>query len=139
MEDGPRFTDRSAKGRDSIGLFPLAANLPLHTGLEVYRQNKHWRANEEATRELLTVFSQHRRCINVLLSNKRSMSSLAEEQLQTQVMDTYSRFNVYMFPEADQSRIQLLAQSVVLIFMFDGKQTPDHTERCESNVQLTWL
>ena len=131
VDDGPRLTDRSAKGGNSICLSPLAANLPLHTGLEVYRQNRHWRANEKATRELLTIFSGDRHCSNVLLSNKGSMSSLAEEQLHTQVMDTYCRFSIYMFPEADQSRIQLLAQTVVLIFMFDGKQTPDHTESCD--------
>lgn len=49
------------------------------------------------------------------------MSRLAKEQLQGQVLDTYSRFSIYMFAEADKFRIQLLAQSVVLIFMFDGE------------------
>lgn len=116
------FIDNQAKGRNSICIHTREANLPLHTGLENFRQNIYWRASEKATKELLELFAQDRHCSEVILSDKRSMSSLAEDQLKTAVLDTYSRFGVYMFPEADETRIQLLTQSVILIFMFDGKQ-----------------
>jgi len=115
------FIHHRANEKNSICLNTQAANLPLHTGLEKFRQSKYWRANDEATKELLELFAQDQRCSEIMLSNKRSMSSLAEEQLKTAVVDTYSRFSVYMFAEADETRIQLLAQSVILIFMFDGK------------------
>lgn len=48
------------------------------------------------------------------------MASLAEEQLQTAIVDTQSRFSIYMFAAADESRIQLLAQGAVLMHIFDG-------------------
>lgn len=116
------FIDDEGKGRHSIRLHTQAAKLPLHTGLENFRQNKYWRVNEEATKSLLELFAQDRRCSEVMLSDKQSMSSLAGDQLRTAVIDTYCRFSIYMFAEADETRIQLLAQSVILIFMFDGKR-----------------
>lgn len=111
-----------SKRENSICLHTQAAKLPLHTGLRDFRQNKYWRANEEATKGLLELFAKDRRCGEVILSNRASMSSLAESQLKTAVSDTYCRFSIYMFVEADENRIQLLGQSVVLIFMFDGEQ-----------------
>ena len=107
---------------NSILLFTQAANLPLHTGLENFRQNRYWKVNETATRELLELFAEDHHCSEVVLSDKRSMSSLAKDQLKTTVIDTYSRFSIYMFAEADEDRIQVLAQSVILIFAFDGKR-----------------
>ncbi|KAL8644291.1 MAG: hypothetical protein Q9210_007325 [Variospora velana] len=104
---------------NSVYLHTTEARLPLHTGLKDFRQNKYWRANEDSTRELLQLFAQDRKCSDVLLSNNRSLSDLAEKQLESEVIDTYSRFSVYMFPEADEERIRLLAQSVILIFIFD--------------------
>ncbi|KAL8968795.1 MAG: hypothetical protein Q9197_004685 [Variospora fuerteventurae] len=103
----------------SVYLHTTAARLPLHTGLKDFRQNKYWRANEDSTKELLQLFAQDRKCSDVLLSDNRSLSDLAEKQLENEVIDTYSRFSVYMFPEADEERIRLLAQSVILTFIFD--------------------
>ncbi|KAL9020014.1 MAG: hypothetical protein Q9185_002753 [Variospora sp. 1 TL-2023] len=103
----------------SVYLHTTAARLPLHTGLKDFRQNKYWRANEESTKELLQLFAQDRKCSDVLLSDNRSLSDLAKKQLENEVIDTYSRFSVYMFPEADEERIRLLAQSVILTFIFD--------------------
>lgn len=105
----------------SVYLHTTAARLPLHTGLKVFRQNKYWRANEDSTKELLQLFAQDRKCSDMLLSDNRSLSDLAEKQLENEVIDTYSRFSIYMFPEADEERIRLLVQSVILTFVFDGE------------------
>ncbi|KAL8978224.1 MAG: hypothetical protein Q9205_006148, partial [Flavoplaca limonia] len=110
---------RRGESLNSILLDTCAASLPLHTGLYTFRQNKYWRASEQATEELLVLFAEDERCRGILLSNNKSMASLAEEQLRSSVMDTYSRFSTYMFAEAEDKRAQLLAQCVVLIFMFD--------------------
>ena len=110
-----------AEGGNSICLNPRAAMLPVHTGLKDFRQNKYWQATEKATREFLMLFAQDRRCSEVLLRDRRSMSDLAQEQLAAGVLDTYSRFCIYMFAEADEHRIQLLAECIVLIFIFDGE------------------
>lgn len=115
------FIDHQATKQHSIRLHAQATGLPLHTGLEDFRQNIYWGANEQSTKELLELFAQDQRCSNVMLSDGRSMSDLAREQLRVPVRDTYSRFSMYMFADADENRIQLLAQCVILIFMFDGQ------------------
>ena len=108
---------------NSISLNLQSTSLPIHTGLVAFRQSKHWRSNEQACRELLELFAYDERCSRVMLSDRRSMADLAAEQLKNEaVIDTYSRFSIYMFPEADERRSQLLAQSIVLIFLFDGKR-----------------
>lgn len=116
----PALPAYEAEGRNSFGIHATAAQLPLHTGLDNFRQNKHWHAIEDSTKELLKLFAEDRRCRDVMLSKNLSLSSLAKEQLKSDIIDTYSRFIVYTFPEADEERIRLVAQSVILIFIFDG-------------------
>ena len=111
--------NHQAKRDNSIRLHPQATNLPIHTGLEDFRQNKYWKSNLKATKELLELFAADQRCSEVILSNGVSMSGLAKKHLDP---DAVCRFTVYMFPDADETRIQLLGQSLVLIFMFDGEQ-----------------
>ena len=113
------FLERTNNG---IDLHTQAAKLPIHTGLEDFRQNKYWRASMKASEDLLELFAKDRRSSEVILSNGASMSSLVEKQLKTGVSETYCRFTIYMYPEADKNRIQLLAQCMVLIFVFDGEQ-----------------
>ena len=112
---------QGATRENGFPLYPEYTRLPVHTGLGTFRQSKHWKANEQATRELLQLFANDQHCKNVMLSNGRSMATLAKRQLESEVLDTYSRFSIYMFPDGDEKRIQLLAQSVILIFIFDGK------------------
>ncbi|KAL8650407.1 MAG: hypothetical protein Q9226_005155 [Calogaya cf. arnoldii] len=121
---------------NSIPLNTLAANLPVHTGLDNFRQNKHWRASERSTKELLQLFASDERCKRILLSNKKSMASLAEEQLKGKIMDTYCRFSIYAWPEVDENRARLLAQGVVLLFMFDDVWENASEEMIENTRQF---
>ena len=115
------FINHQLQESRSILLDTKAANLPLHTGLEEFRQSRHWKASEQATKELLELFAQDRRCGEVLLQDGQTMASVAEEQLTPGFIHTYSRFPVYLFIEADEDRLKLVAESVILIFAFDGK------------------
>ena len=115
------FINHQAQERHSILLDTQAAHLPLHTGLEEFRQSRHWKASEQATKELLELFAQDPTCAEVLLQDEGSMASVAEEQLTPGFLHTYSRFPVYLFIEADENRLKLVAESVILIFAFDGK------------------
>ncbi|KAL9052308.1 MAG: hypothetical protein Q9206_004361 [Seirophora lacunosa] len=115
----PALPAYEAEGKNSFGIHATAAQLPLHTGLDNFRQNKHWHAIEDSTKELLKLFAEDRLCGDVMLSKSLSLSTLAKEQLKSDIIDTYSRFIVYTFPEADEERIRLVAQSVILIFIFD--------------------
>lgn len=125
----PAFLDREANQENFVLLDTQAARLPLYTGLERFRQSKHWRAGFEAARELLELFARDQRCSEVILSDTRSMASLAEEQLKTAIGDTYCRFSIYMFAEADEIQMQLLAQITILVFIFDGTQMPFLSEK----------
>ena len=75
----------------------------------------------KASEDLLELFAKDQRSSEVFVSNGASMSSLAEKQLKTGVCETYCRFTIYMYPEADEERIQLLGLCMVLIFVFDGE------------------
>jgi hypothetical protein len=120
---------------NGIAIHPAATALPVHTGLHTFRQTKHWQANENATRELLELFANDEQCASVMLGNGQSMATLARRQLQSNVLDSYSRFSIYMFTDADEKRIQLLAQSVVLIFIFDG----EYRARLSPGTVQLWL
>ena len=115
------FIDHEARERHSIRLDTQAAGLPLHTGLGKFRQSRYWKASEQTAKELLELFAQDRRCSEVILQDKRSMASVAGEQLGSGFVHTYSRFPIYSFIEADENRIQLIAQSVIIVFAFDGE------------------
>ena len=115
------FINHQLQDTHSILLDTGGANLPLHTGLEEFRQSRHWKASEKATKELLELFAQDQRCGKVLLQDGQTMASVAEEQLTPEFIHTYSRFPIYLFIEADEDRLKLVAESVILIFAFDGK------------------
>ena len=122
----PQRISLTSPGRDdtmtnSIAILPEAAHIPFHTGLTTVRQTKHWKANEEATRGLLELFAKDPSCHDVTLAHGQSLASLAKAQLESSVLDDYSRFSVYMYPDADEKRIRLIAQSIILIFIFDGE------------------
>ena len=105
---------------NSIRLNPDAAKLPLHTGLESVQQGKNWKGCIEVTKELLHFFARDSFCNKSMLSDKRCLASVTEEQLQTPIIDTYTRFTTYFYPAADDERMQLLAQATALVFIFDG-------------------
>ena len=105
--------------------------LPLHTGLESFRQNRHWRMNIRATTELLQLFAEDERCKGAMLTDGRSMSSWAEKVLSRKVSESVSRFAIYMFPDADKERMWLLGQLVILIFIFDGKLKASVSSSCK--------
>ena len=118
--------DHQSKRDNSIRLHTQAANLALHTGLEDFRQNKHWRSCAEAITELLQLFAKDQRCGEVFLSHKASMSSLAGSQLMTAASEACLQFCILMFAEADEDRIRLIGQCCIMLFIFDGAQNLSH-------------
>ncbi|KAL8996243.1 MAG: hypothetical protein Q9169_004221 [Polycauliona sp. 2 TL-2023] len=98
------------EGTNSIALDIRSAKLPLHTGLTgPFLQNKYWKATEQSTKDFLQLFASDERCGRILLSpsNKKTMASLAEEQLEHgSIMDSYSRFTIYFWPEVDEHTME---------------------------------
>ncbi|KAL8840005.1 MAG: hypothetical protein Q9170_001489 [Blastenia crenularia] len=113
------FPHSSPGSGNSISLHPQAAGLPTHTGLVNFRQSKYWVTIEETIKELLELLAQDQRCGEIMLKNKQSMADLARDQLRAEVMDSYGRFSIYMYPDASEARAQLLAESFIFIFLFD--------------------
>ena len=118
-----RDSDPCSFGANGIQLRVSQTSLPIHTGLTRFGQTRHWKANIQAGRTLLELFAGDLRCRDIVLGNGQSMASQAAEQLKFPVPDTYGRFSIYMFPNADEKRTQLLAQMIILIFIFDGKSS----------------
>ncbi|KAL8998219.1 MAG: hypothetical protein Q9169_002704 [Polycauliona sp. 2 TL-2023] len=108
-------------GIHNIPLDTQLANLPLHTGLTgPFLQNKYWRATAQSIKDFLRLFASDEKYGRIVLSNKKIVASLAEEQLEySDVMDSWSRFAIYFWPEVNKHKALLLAQSFVLSFMLD--------------------
>ena len=119
--DRPSCIDYGAKEGNSIRLHPPAVNLPLHTGLKDLLQNKFSKANEDVCRELLKLFAKYQYCKEVVLLDGQSMADLAREQLKPSVMDLYSRFGIYVFPQVVEIQIKLLGQTLIFVFTYDGQ------------------
>ena len=51
----------------------------------------------------------------------KSLGSIAAHELTTVEEDRFTKFATYLFPEADEGRMRLLAASIVYIVIFDGR------------------
>lgn len=111
----------ASSSSSSIKLSVSQTSLPIHTGLTQFGQTRYWKANIRAATSLLELFAGDQRCADTTIGNGQSMASQVAEQLKFPVPDTYGRFSMYMLPNADERRTQLLAQAFVLIYVFDGK------------------
>ena len=106
--------DRTPRSSNAIDLFLLSAGLPWATGFRFVRQSKHWGVAQQTTRELLELCVAEKR--------NGSVANIARKELQG-FEESWIKFALYMFPEADAEKVKLLAASMVYIFIFDGKST----------------
>ena len=120
------FPLREKIRRNSIPLNPFLAKVPWYSGLTTLRQNKYWKINISRTTELLNLFAEDVSFNSAQNTNGRALANFARKELKTRSFDRYSRFTSYMFPDADEHRTALLAQAIVLIVIFDGKQPYVH-------------
>lgn len=76
------------------------------------RQSKHWKAAVETTRELLEL------C--VAETHHPEVAEVARKELHN-FEENWMKFSAYMFPEATEEQIKLIAASMTYVFVFDGK------------------
>ena len=105
---------------NSIPLNPPLAKRPWNSGLRSLRQNKHWKTIIRSTTELLHLFAEDESLHLVQNTNGQALASFARKELATGSHDRYCSFTTYMFPDADEARIALIAQTILLLFIFDG-------------------
>ena len=105
---------------NAIEIHPLAAGLPLSTGLQFFWQTKHWKAALKMTTELLEEFAKDKSAGETFKPNGLTFASTAKTEIPT-VEDGFAKFPLYMYPHADEQRLKLLAAVNVYVFVLDGK------------------
>lgn len=105
---------------NAFTLDPVAAGLPWPTGLDCIRQSKFWKSGLSISSELLELFARDEAISQAVKANGKSLGSIAAHELNTVEEDRYTKFATYLFPEADEGRMRLLAASIVYIVIFDG-------------------
>ncbi|KAJ5674346.1 uncharacterized protein N7477_004280 [Penicillium maclennaniae] len=104
---------------NAFTLDPVAAGLPWPTGLDCIRQGKFWQSGLSISSELLELFARDENVSQAVKSNGKSLGSVAAHELNTLEEDRFTKFATYLFPEADEARMRLLAASIVYIVIFD--------------------
>jgi hypothetical protein len=103
---------RATRTDNAIDLFPVAAGIPWPSGIYPVRQSKHWKAAIETTRELLQL------CIGE--THHPPIVEVARKELQN-FEENWMKFSAYMFPEATEAQVKLIAASMTYVFVFDGR------------------
>jgi hypothetical protein len=107
-------------GMNCIPLFPVHANLPWHCSIHHVKQNMHWQTAVKAARELLKLLASDENATNISKGGGRSYAEMAAEELPMS-HDNWIRFSAYMWPAASENRTKLIAETVVYLFILDGK------------------
>ncbi|KAL1639129.1 hypothetical protein SLS58_008216 [Diplodia intermedia] len=104
-------------GAHWIPIFPASAGIASRTALRVFRQSKHWRTVLAAGADALQHFLRDDSFQQAVRSGK-TFSKISAKLLHN-VEDGFLRFAVYLFPDADEEQVRLLAIVMVYIFVFD--------------------
>lgn len=105
---------------NAFTLDPVAAGLPWPTGLDCVRQSKFWQSGLSISSKLLELFARDETIGQAIKAPGKSLGSIAAHELNTVEEDRFTKFPTYLFPEADERRMRLLAASIVYIVIFDG-------------------
>ena len=113
----------SCDNANGFDIYPLQAGLPWPTRLAKVRQSRHWRAGMRISNELLELFSTDTTITQAVRKNGVSLARIASKELLVEADDRFAKFATYLFPEANEQRMRLLAAAIVYVIIFDGKQT----------------
>ncbi|OJD30038.1 sesquiterpene cyclase protein [Diplodia corticola] len=113
----PATASSNSKAANWIDIFPADAGIASRTALRVFRQSKYWRTVLSAGSDALQHFLQDDSFKQAVRSGK-TFSKISAKLLQN-IEDGFLRFAVYLFPEADEQQVKLLAIVMVYIFVFD--------------------
>lgn len=106
---------------NAIVIDPEALNVPWFSSFRMTLQSKHWKAAEEACRELIENIAQSKaKDKGILPQNLETFASPAARAKIDEVVDTSVSIVVNVWPRASEKRICLLAQGCVFLFLHDG-------------------
>ncbi|KAH9484643.1 Terpene cyclase aneC [Psilocybe cubensis] len=103
---------------NSIKLYPAAAGLPWHCTIPVLRQTKHWKAALSMVTKLLNLFAEDDIANTTLYRGSKSYANMAKKELRV-IDHSWPRFTFYLWPAADERRLELLSATMTLLFIFD--------------------
>ncbi|KJY00868.1 hypothetical protein TI39_contig309g00009 [Zymoseptoria brevis] len=123
----PLTPPHSDDGKDTLtnpdehafDVHPQAAGLPWHTTIPKCRQNRHWRTGVEISSRTLELYAYDPQISGAVRSNGVSLAKVAARELEAKEEDRFTKFGIYLFPEADEKRMELLAATIVHIVIFD--------------------
>ena len=107
---------------NSFSISPQLTGLPWPTSFTKVRQNRHWRQSLRISTQLLELFAADDTSAQAVRRNGVSLARIASHELQTDEEDRFTKFATYIFPEANEERMKLLAATIVYIIIFDGKR-----------------
>ena len=107
---------------NSIPLCPSVMGIPWPSKLPGCRQCKHWETAERMTKELLyAIYKKAPQDDGKLPVDLQETSTDKRSQKEKELIATAVKSTVYMFPDASPVRAGMIAQSMLLIFLHDGK------------------
>lgn len=106
---------------NSIRLQPFSAGLPYRCTLDAVYESKFWQEGLNASTELLQLLTQDHSTLENVRSEITEIGSLAQWALKPGYEHGFVKATSYMYPFADEERTKLLAASMVMLFLFDGK------------------
>lgn len=112
-EDGMR--------RNGLRLYPLAANLPYRCTLDAVYESRFWKESLNASIKLLELLANDYSTADIAVGNGVTLAGLARKELRPGLGYRFNKATTYMYPFAEEGRIELLAAMMVMQFVFDGK------------------
>lgn len=108
--------------RYAIKLRPRESNLPYRCTLEAAHESRFWKSGLKASHKLLELLADDRSITDIIVGKGETMARLAQRELRKGFEHRFCKASSYMYPFSDEKRTKLLASSMVMMFLFDGKR-----------------
>ena len=106
--------------RNAAKLNPLSAGLPYRCSIDFAHANRFWQSNLDETVALLTLFAEDVSASDIEVDHGITLANLAKKALRPGLEYQIVLATHYMFPSADEHRIELIAALMIFYFVFDG-------------------
>ncbi|KAL9122027.1 MAG: hypothetical protein Q9187_001419 [Circinaria calcarea] len=123
------FPNRHIKSNDAIRLnavplYPHEARLPYRSSFGVPHGARAWEANFHTSVKLLGLLAADKSAADVEVDRGITIAKLARKELRPGIENGIMLATAYMFPGANQRRIELIAASMIYYFIFDDSREP---------------
>ena len=109
---------------NGIRLRPREAALPYRSNLDAAHESRFWKEGLKVSLELLQLLADDHSTSEIKVGKGITMSKLAQRELRPEFEHRFCKATSYMYSFADENRTKLLAASMVMLFLFDGKTWP---------------